>query len=129
MWLALIMALMSYLMSPRDTSTQRRRALTTALTAGALTYGVTEYTDWGQENLAPLDDKIDGFFSAEDVDPAAPVSTGGVSQAAKTNGWDVLKTWGPTEILATAGGVGALTGAIDWKLLLLGAGALLLITR
>lgn len=28
--------------------------MTNAATAGLVTYGVTEYTDWGKENLAPL---------------------------------------------------------------------------
>lgn len=114
MWLSLIIALLTYLLSPRDTSAQRRNALVTAAAAGGVTYAVSEYTDWGQENLKPLDDTIGDFILPAKDPTATPTTT---NTTANTNGWDVLKDWGPTEIVAASAGVAAVTsGNKNWLL-------------
>lgn len=128
MWLTLIVMVLSYLMQPRDTKEERKKALVNSAVLGAGTYAVTEYTDWGQENLKPLDDSIGNFFSptekgakvagsSEQASGVLGQTAAGAAVKTSTNGWDVMKEWGPTEILATGAVAGAATGGIKpWML-------------
>jgi hypothetical protein len=93
-WLTIIMALLSYLMSPRNTPAERRQAVANGILAGGLTYTATHYTDWGQENLGAYDGVAtpsaavtgsDGSVSGV-AGAARPVSSGGSAWGA-INGW------------------------------------------
>jgi len=110
MWVSLIIALLTYLLSPKDTKSQQKTALLSAAAAGAVTYGVTEYTDWGKENIQPLDNSISSFFNGT-PNPAAATATGGAAQAQASSGlWDTLKSWGAKGVAAVIGTAGVVSG-------------------
>lgn len=121
MWLSLIIALLAYLLSPRDTADERRRALLGAAAAGGATYAVTEYTDWGKTNLKPLDGAI-GNAILPGKDPGAtngvpggsPVGTGGVATGGASV-WSGLSGW-VAPALAGAGVAGAIGTFPSWVL-------------
>lgn len=125
MWLSLIIALITYLLSPRDTAAERQKALLTAGVAGAVTYGVENYTDWGKTNLQPIDNAIAAPFTST-PDAAATTATLGAT-AATTSGststiGGLLGSVTPTGLAAAGLGLGALTG--NNTLLWIGAGVL-----
>jgi len=131
MWISLLIALLTYFLSPTNTAAERRSALLKAGAAGALTYGVTEYTDWGKENLGPLDDSIGSIFTPP-ADPNAVPSdqTKAVIPGVGTGGgiWDALKGVG-APVLAGAAGLAAgsaLSGYLPW---IIGGVALFLLTK
>lgn len=133
MWLALIMAVLTYLLSSRDTSTERKQALLKAAGAGAITYGITEYTDWGKENLKPLDGKISGVFSPEvktdaNGNPIQNANSGKTTSGSTGSSvWDAIKGWGPA-IVGTVGAAAVASSIPSWVLwAALAAGAYLLI--
>lgn len=123
-WLTIVVMLLSYLMQPRGTADERRKALMGSVLTGGATYALTHYTDWGQENLG----KFDGVITSGETpvaNPQAPTgvpvtlgvggtSTGGQSQ---TSGfWDTLKSWGPTGTAAVVGVGAAVAGSNNWLL-------------
>lgn len=133
MWISLIIFVLTYLLQNPKNSEERKKALIGAAAAGAITYGVTEYTDWGQENLAPLNDSISDFVTGG-KSPSTSVGTtvGSGTKAPTTSGsgtssiWDTLTSWGPAGTAAVVGvGAGTLTG--NNKLLLLGGAALVVL--
>lgn len=132
MWISLIIALLTYFMSPRDTAKERNRALLAAAGAGALTYGVTEYTEWGQENLKPLDGKISGIFTGGSTSDQTSATTQGDAsiKTGQTSGggiWDTIKGFGPT-IAGAVGGAAIASSLPSWVLWgALGLGAYLLV--
>lgn len=118
MWISLIVALLAYFMSPRDTSSERKKALLTAVGAGALTYGVTEYTDWGKENLKPLDDKISGVFTGGSSGEQSSASSAEGSKVPATGDsgvWDTINKIG-VPIAAAGAGALAATSLPSWVL-------------
>lgn len=136
MWLSLFIALITYLLSPKDTSAQRKRALLNAAVAGGATYALTEYTDWGQEVSNSFDGAIGVGNTVGDSEGAAstkPVSTG--SAGTGTSGssgslWSTLTSWGAAGTAAVVGVTGAAAGdsSTNWlPILLLAGGALLLL--
>lgn len=131
MWLSLLIALLTYFLSPNDTAAERRSALLKAGAAGAVTYGVTEYTDWGQANLGPLDDSIGAIFTPP-ADPNADPSdqkTATVPGIGAGGGvWDSIKNIGAPALAGVAGlAVGSsLSTYLPW---ILGGLALFLITK
>lgn len=56
MWISLLLALLTYLASPKGNDSERRRALLTAAAVGGAAYIATEYTDWGRD----VSDRFDG---------------------------------------------------------------------
>lgn len=54
-WLSIFIALLNYLLASKNTPKERRNALLGSLAAGAGTYAVTHYTDWGKEALGKFD--------------------------------------------------------------------------
>lgn len=121
MWLTLAITILTYLMSPRDTAQERRNALVNAAVAGGVTYGVSNYTDWGKENLAPIDARIKNTIMPT-PDPSATVVAGATSGTGTTSSiTDALKKWAVPS--AAALGVASLSsGGVNW--LLVGGGVL-----
>lgn len=113
-WVTLIMAILSYLMSPRNTPAERRRAVLNGVVAGGVTYGVTHYTDWGRENLGQFDGAITPTpeVNATDGSPsqvagaAKPVSQGG-------SNWSGITKWA-SDALVAVGAVGLASTASKW---------------
>lgn len=126
-WLTIAIAIITYLLQPRGTADERRKALAGAVLAGGATYAVTHYTDWGQENLGQFDgviptDKLPVVDSGNATGSATPGVKPG-NTAPTTGFWDTLKSWGPTGTAAVVGtGVAAATGNRKW--LLIGGAAL-----
>lgn len=104
MWVALFMALITYLLSPKGDDGERRKALLAAAAVGGGAYLATEYTDWGKDISNSFDSAIgiggttttaDGSKTDVKVNP----STG-------TSGWP---SW-LTPVIA-GGAVGAAAGS------------------
>lgn len=136
MWVALIMAVLTYLLQNPSNSSERKKALLTAAAVGGVTYGVTEYTDWGQENLKPLDDNINDFLGFGDGDKKtdadakdAGEALGGSATGSQKPGssgsgfWDTLKSWGAAGTATVTGALGLATGALPSWLIWVGVGA------
>lgn len=131
MWISLIIALVTYLLAPKNNAKERQKALIGAAVAGGVTYGVTEYTDWGNENLKPINDSIGSVFegSPKSDDPRNGVpTTGGKTPAnqasASSSGLlDAVKNIGPAGAAALGFGAGAVTSD-KTKVLLIGAAVL-----
>lgn len=127
-WLTIAITLLTYLLQPRGTSAERRKALIGAALAGGATYAVTHYTDWGKENLG----QFDGVIPTDNLPTVDTENTGGGAtvgvkpgNTTPTSGfWDTLTSWGPGGTAAVVGtGAAALTGNTKW--LLIGGAALL----
>lgn len=132
MLISLIIAVLTYLLSPRNTSAERRQALVNGAAAGALTYGVTEYTDWGKENLGPINDSIGGVTAPANPTSVVPVPGAAAGNTGTGGIWDTLKAWGPAGVATVSAGagigIGAASGSSSWvPLALLGVGAFLLL--
>lgn len=54
-WLTIIMTLLTFFLSGGSKPENRAKAAALGLAAGAATYGITHYTDWGRENLGEWD--------------------------------------------------------------------------
>lgn len=134
MWLTLIVMILSYLMQDPQNGKQRKQALLNSMALGAVTYGVTEYTDWGQENLAPIDDSIADFIGVDEPDATVTANTGATGgqvgvTAGKPGGSgfsSVLGSIGPGA--AALGGLALGAASPNWLLpaLVIGGGILLL---
>lgn len=137
MWLSLFIAAITYLLQPRDTSKERKKALLTAAAAGGLTYAATEYTDWGSE----LSNKFDSAVGL-DKKPVTTAATAATAATEATTGtaatgtagpsgnlWSTLSSWGAAGTAAVVGTTGAVaTGNTKWLwIAAAGAAALLLI--
>lgn len=133
MWLTLLVTVVTYLLSSRGTSEERRQALVNAGLAGGATYVATEYTDWGRDVSDKFDSAI-GVSSKTNVLPAGQTrnadgsitdasgaivkaaTTGTVGAPNKTTStggsfWDSLASWGPTTTALVAGGAGLALGS------------------
>lgn len=137
-WLSIIMFLVSYLLS-KKAGLSDTQALGVGLVAGAATYGVTHYTDWLGSDINALDGvnpsaaanggaAVVGPNNQPVVDPSTskPLSSGGTTSVGR-----LLVNWGaPASTLLAGAGVGAALGGMSTgMLLLLAAGAFLIITR
>lgn len=109
MWIYLLISLLTYLLSPRDTKAQQRNALLAAAGAGVGSYYVGTQTDWGRDIVADIDGFVFGDSATKRVNPDGTVvdATGKVinvpGSSGSTNGWDVLKGWGATGTAAVIG--------------------------
>lgn len=153
MWLSLLLTVLSYLLSPRDTSKERRQALLRSIAVGGASYAVTEYTDWGSQISDKFDDAIglgaddptakgrmvdaegnvydaDGaLVQAGSIGSTTPNSPTNASGAASTGFWKTLQSWGPTGTAAVvgAGALAATSGSKTWVFAAVGLGAILLL--
>lgn len=126
MWLSLIIALLTYLLSPKNTAAERQAALLNAAVAGGATYAVTEYTDWGKENLQPLDTKISNAILPTKTSGSTTTGGGGSlptvpdgTKVTETGSiWDSLSGWVAPAVAGL--GIGGLVAGIPgWALLAL----------
>lgn len=129
-WLSIAIALVTYLLMPKGTADERRRALLGAVAAGGATYAVSHYTDWGKENIGQFDGVIPEG-AAPVANPAVPSPSPQVSipgQTTTSGFWDTLKSWGPTGTATVVGVGAAAAGSTNWLLIgAIVAGAILLL--
>lgn len=131
------MAIISYCTTKKGNSKNEGKAIAAAAAAGLGSYWFTTETEWGQDAVSWLDDNIVDLSPREAV-PVTVDRDGNLVQAntglkpgsVSTNGWDVLKGWGPTGTAAVVG-TGAVTAGLssnDWvKWAAIAVGVLLLI--
>lgn len=135
MWLTLLVMVLSYLMQDPQNGKERKNALMRSMALGAVTYGVTEYTDWGQENLAPINDSISDFIGIGEPDTTVTAESGATGgavgvQAGVAGGAgvaSVLSSIGPGT--AALGGFLAGASSPGWVPLALAAGAAVLLIK
>lgn len=155
-WIQLIIALLAYLGSKKAGASNTTAALT-AVGAGLATHYVTTQTEWGRENLQPINNSISRFFGissgnvsdgvATDVDGnvvTGPEDHVPVKQPDGSIVWlpsdlanngssfwgatsDTLKSWGGIGTAAVIGTASAASGNNNMFWLLIGAGALILL--
>lgn len=153
MWLSLLLTVLTYLLSPRDTSKERRQALLRSIAVGGAAYAVTEYTDWGQQISASFDEAVG--LGADDpdahgrmVDPEGnvydadgklivPGTVGSTTPNSPTNSnastnsgfWKTLQSWGAsgTAAVVGAGAIATSSGSKTWLLVGAGIAALLIL--
>lgn len=131
MWLSIAIAVLTYLLSPKGTADQRRKALLNAAATGGVTYVATEYTDWGSD----LSDSFDGAIGVTpSIEPGSineSTTTGAVGTGTTTNGgglWSTLSSWGAAGTAAVVGAAGLATGGLNWGFLIIaGLGAYILL--
>lgn len=129
MWLTLIMAIASFFLAGGADKEKRGKAALVALGVGAATYGVTNHTEWGRENLGWLDGvevTTDGDGNKTVVsgptDPGTPLPkpTSGGAGTSSTSGsnsfWTTLTGWltSPVGQVSTGAGVASLSGVPSW---------------
>jgi hypothetical protein len=136
MWLSIILAILTYLLSPRDTAKQRRNALLGAAAVGLGSYYVATNTEWGIENMSLLDGPVDTTGlpppDSSTIPGEGSSTTPGGAGTATTGWWDALTGWATDNLSGLA--VGAATGAAVTgglsgilPLVLLGLGIFLLV--
>lgn len=115
MWLSLLMALITFLLSDDGTKEGRRKALLTAGAVGVGTAYVTSQTEWGQEinsdfnEMIGLDDTWTGFESGTDGSTSTP--TTGATVPTTGGGGGVFSKVPPWVGAAGAGVAGAAIGS------------------
>lgn len=126
MWVSLFIALLTYLLSPKGTDAEKRKALTNAAVAGGAAYIATEYTDWGKD----ISDKFDGALGIGGSTSTAAGASSGVSATGATGsggGLGSLGNW-VTGGLAAGAGASVVSSLPKWVIYAgLGLGAYLLL--
>lgn len=137
MLISLFIAFLTYMLSPRDTPKQQRKALLNSAVAGGLAFAATEYTDWGSDLSTSFDSAI-GIDEQPRVEATGvnangrPIgadgalvnpSSGSGDSSSGSGFWSALKSWGPLgTALVTTTAAGALTGSpLLWIGLAIGA--------
>lgn len=121
MWIVLIVALITFLTAKKK-GASTGEAMGYAALAGGATYAVEYGTDWGKENLLPLNGKIDSIVTG-----TPEVGVDG-TKAGSSGGNGSLGNWLP---IAGAAVGGAVLGGLDPKWLWIGAAlaAVLIISK
>ena len=107
MWISLLIAFLTYLMSPKGTDSEKRQALVRAGLAGGAAYAATEYTDWGRD----ISDQFDGAIGATpggSTDSDTTVTTG--QKPTTGSGLGSIGNWVTPTIAAV--GAGAVASSI-----------------
>lgn len=118
MWLSLLIAIATYLLSPRGTANERRQALLNGALAGVGTYAVATNTEWGANVSSKFDAAIgvtnvannppgstikpDGSVVAADGSIISGPSQNGLQQVSSSL-WDEAKKSGVLTYAAAAG--------------------------
>lgn len=131
MWISLAIAILTYMLSPRDTASERRNALLRAAALGGGSYLVATNTDWGRD----ISNEFDGAVGlapspTSDITDAAVKPTAAVSGVTGTGAglWSSLSSWGKAGVGFVAGT--AASGALSsWLPLILIGGAFLVLSR
>lgn len=135
-WLSIIMALVSFFLAGGSDPENRAKASAVALGVGTATYGVTHYTDWGQENLGSLDGVVvEGGSETTPPNVTKPdgttvsVGAGNPASGGSTGMWSALG--GAMSSPVAAGATGFLAGSLLSESTLMwiavGLGALLIL--
>lgn len=139
MWLTALVMLITYLMSDKDTSEERKSALLKTAVAGGVTYGLTEYTDWGKEINDDFNSAIgvggDGTPTKK-ADESVKTGTNTNPNAGTTRKdgslWTTLSSWGAAGTAAVIGTTGVVAGggfnSNLWIWLAAGAAAIYILT-
>lgn len=135
-WLSIIMALVSFFLAGGSKPENRAKAAAIGLGVGAATYGITHYTDWGQENLGNLDgvtvsegDGVNGPVVTKPNGTVVPVSTSNPASSGSTGIWSALGGALVTPVGAGATGLlaGSLISGTTLMWIALGLGAFLIL--
>lgn len=110
MWISLLIALLTYLMSPKGNEKEKRQALVKAGLAGGATYLATQYTDWGKD----ISDKFDGAIGVGGTTETDDAVSGG-TKPTTGSGLGGLGSW-VTPAIATVGGAAVASGLPSWAL-------------
>lgn len=104
-WLTIFMMIVSFFLQGGAKKENRAKAAATALGVGAATYGVTHYTEWGQQNLGYLDGveftgtgaatQVTAQDGSNVVKPTLDASgkPGSTTTAGTTGFWNTLSGW------------------------------------
>jgi hypothetical protein len=113
MWVSIILAILTYLLSPNDTAKQRRNALLGAAAVGLGSYYVATNTEWGIANMNLLDGPVDATGlpppDSSTIPGEGASTVPGGAGTATTGWWDSLTGWATDNLSGLA--VGAATGA------------------
>lgn len=129
MWISIAIAILTYLLSPRDTASERRNALLRAAALGGGAYVVATNTDWGKDISQSFDGAI-GVSTAPSADVTDSVLKPSPSVSGSTGTgsglWSSLSSWGKAGVGFVAGS--AVSGGLgSWLPILLIGGAILLL--
>lgn len=143
-WLTIFITLLTFFAAGGSNKEKRGKAAALALGAGAATYGVTHYTDWGKETLGAIDGVemgvstsgkttiVDRTGSTEPSTKNEDGSKGSVSTAGNSGFWNAISgaLSSPLGSMAVGGAAGAIIGSTvpNWVVLAaIGLGAYLIL--
>lgn len=114
MWVSLFIALLTYLLSPKGTDAEKRKALTNAALAGGAAYVATEYTDWGKNISGKFDSAI-GIGGTTTTAAGAATGATATGTTGSGGGLGSLGNW-ITGGLAAGAGVATVNAMPKWVL-------------
>lgn len=106
-WIYLVVALITFLISKKSGASTGAALGYAALAAGA-TYGVANYTDWGQQNILPLGQKVDSLVTGTPTTTTSGTASGGGNSS--------IGGWLPVAA-AAVGGAALSSGSTNWFLI------------
>lgn len=125
-WLSIIMALVTFFLAGGAKPENRAKAAALGLGAGAATYGITHYTDWGSDTLGQWDgvefeyDEDGNVISGRTPDDTVIKPTlNPPTQTGSTGFWSTLGGFLSSGAgqLAAVTGISALAGVPMWAVL------------
>jgi hypothetical protein len=114
-WIQIFMAIMAYLKAKKEGASTTNAALIGAGVGLATHWAVTE-TEWGQNNLQPINDRLDGWFGIGqgDVDGSGNVTDGSGNPVTVPAGHTAVKQPdGSVVFIPNKGTTGLLSGALS----------------
>lgn len=117
-WLTIIIMVLQYLMSSRNTPQERRQAVLRSVLAGGITYATTHYTDWGKENLGQFDGAIEPDAAVKTTDGSAGAVANATKPVSSGGGSKTVLDWFKAGLVAV-GGAGVVASAPTWGPMLL----------
>ena len=114
MWISLLLALLTYLASPKGSDSERRKALLTAAAVGGASYVATEYTDWGRDVSDQFDDLIGVGGDTGTADEIVSRPTIKDSSGKPSGGTGSFGKWLPGIVGAGVGAAVASGGVPSW---------------
>lgn len=116
MWIALLLALLAYLASPKGNDAERRRALLTAAGVGGAAYIATVNTDWGRDISRDFDNAIGVGGTPGTADDAANQPSVKKPDGKPSSGTGSFGSWIPAIVGGGVGGAiaGGSNGIPSW---------------